>query len=331
MPYKTGMRKALLLPLLVACAGSSTTVRSSSTSTGAAPSSTPRATPRAGEATVARCPERGLAVRVLGSGGPILDDDRASTGYVALVDGEPRLLIDAGGGVALRMAQAGIAPEQLGGILLTHFHVDHTADLIALFKSASFSERTTPMPVIGPIGDQSFPGTHHFLNALLGPEGAYAYLGGYLEARGQPFRLQPREIDNEGASETLEVAGLRVVAVGVPHDPVPALGFVVHHGDARVAFTGDQQMNDARFLDEARGAQLLIAHHAIPEGGQGNNLHATPSQIGALAADAEVGRLVLSHHMGRALAQLDEGLAAIRARYDGPLEMANDLDCYPVR
>tara|TARA_B100001750_G_scaffold222979_1_gene212827 strand:- start:884 stop:1264 length:381 start_codon:yes stop_codon:yes gene_type:complete len=123
-----------------------------------------------------------------------------------------------------------------------------------------------------------------------------------------------------------------VDAVGVPHGPVPALGYVVHVGGARVAFTGDQRMDDPRFQTLARGVDLLVAHHAIAEGSRGAaaNLHATPSEIGALADAVDAGRLVLSHHMQRALAERDAGLAAIAARYGGPVALADDLDCYPL-
>ena len=78
------------------------------------------------------CPAARVAVRVLGSGGPIVDDARASTGYLLIVDGRPRLLIDAGGGVALRLGELGVRPESLDAWLISHVHVDHSADLIAL-------------------------------------------------------------------------------------------------------------------------------------------------------------------------------------------------------
>ena len=40
-------------------------------------------------------PADGVAVQVLGSGGPIADDARASTGYIVWIDGHSRVLVDA--------------------------------------------------------------------------------------------------------------------------------------------------------------------------------------------------------------------------------------------
>ena len=39
----------------------------------------------------------GITLQVLGSGGPIADDGRASSGYLVWFDGKSRFLVDAGG------------------------------------------------------------------------------------------------------------------------------------------------------------------------------------------------------------------------------------------
>ncbi|MFW6049918.1 MAG: MBL fold metallo-hydrolase [Myxococcota bacterium] len=275
-----------------------------------------------------------MAVQVLGSGGPIADDGRASAGYLLWVDGRVRLLVDAGGGTFLRFAETGARFEDLEAILLTHLHVDHTAGLPALLKSASFGQRDRPLPVLGPTGDDPFPPLRAFLDALLGREqGAWGYLGGYLEPGGNPFRLEPREVDvtaPKAAAPVWEGGGIEVHAVGVPHGPVPALAYAVRVRGRRIVFAGDQRMDEERFERLAHGADLLVAHHAVPEGAgeRARALHATPSRIGAVASRADAGRLVLSHHMARSLSQIDGSRDHIEQRYEGPLHVAEDLDCF---
>ena len=44
------------------------------------------------------CGAKGVAVQVLGSGGPETQDKRASTSYLIWKDGKARVIIDAGGG-----------------------------------------------------------------------------------------------------------------------------------------------------------------------------------------------------------------------------------------
>ncbi|MDH3622059.1 MAG: MBL fold metallo-hydrolase, partial [Gammaproteobacteria bacterium] len=66
-----------------------------------------------------------VALQVLGSGGPIADDGRASSAYLVWVDGRARVLIDAGGGSFLRFGEAGARFEDLDFVGLSHLHTDH--------------------------------------------------------------------------------------------------------------------------------------------------------------------------------------------------------------
>jgi ribonuclease BN (tRNA processing enzyme) len=271
----------------------------------------------------------GVALQVLGSGGPIADDPRASSGYLVWVDGHARALVDAGGGVFQRFAASGAALEDLEVVVLSHFHVDHSVDLPALVKHGYFSERGRPLPVLGPDGSDLFPGLDAFLAALFGESGAYAYLGWAIGRGEGRFTIDAREIPVAGEATRLELGDLEVRAVGVPHGVVPALGVRVDVGGRAFAFASDQRLDDPRFVEMIGGVDLLVAHHATPEasGGPVRSLHAPPSAIGAAAAEARVGHVVLSHHMLRATRAQEEGVAAIRERYRGPLTLADDLTC----
>jgi len=77
----------------------------------------------------AACRDAGVQVQVLGSGGPIADDARASAGYLVWHDARARALVDVGGGVFLRFGESGARLADLRVIALTHLHTDHSADL----------------------------------------------------------------------------------------------------------------------------------------------------------------------------------------------------------
>jgi ribonuclease BN (tRNA processing enzyme) len=133
---------------------------------------------------------------VLGSGGPDSNDARASSGYLLWVDGEARLLVDAGGGVFLRFGEAKARFESLDAIAVTHLHADHVSDLPALLKSGFFSERKRPLPIIGPNGGDVFPGMKEFMRALFDLErGVFRYLPGYLDGSGDVVRADIAEFD----------------------------------------------------------------------------------------------------------------------------------------
>lgn len=282
----------------------------------------------------AACAGAGVHLQVLGSGGPELDDGRASTGYLVWQDGRGRVLIDLGPGSLQQYERSGARLGDLDVVLLTHLHVDHSADLPALIKGSFFTDRRRDLPLYGPTGNRLMPATTRFVRDLFAwPDGAYRYLSDYLDGSAA-YRLLPHDVpaDSREAVDVFTGDGLRLSAIGVHHGPVAALAWRVELGGRTVVVSGDMN-GDWHTLEKlARGADLLVAHHAIPEGASGvaRKLHMPPSVIGAIAAEAGVGQLLLSHRMRRTLGREAESTRIIRAHYQGPLAFAEDGQCVPV-
>ena len=281
------------------------------------------------------CGSHGVAMQVLGSGGPELQDKRASSSYLIWEDGRARVLVDAGGGSALRFGESGAQMSQLDVILFTHFHVDHSADFPALIKSSWFEDRKRSLPVYGPMGNDFMPSTTEFVSDFFGDRGVYRYLSELLVPGEQgSYRIQPHNVQGTARPATVFRAGnLALSAVRVVHGGVPALAWRVEIGGKVIVFSGDTNGNGEGLPQLASNADLFIAHNAVPEGATGveRNLHMPPSVIGQVASQAHVKHLVLSHRMLRTLGKEDQTQAEIRKRYSGPLDFANDLDCFPVQ
>lgn len=278
------------------------------------------------------CGEEGVWLQVLGSGGPELDDGRASSGYVIWHNGKARLLIDMGAGSLLRFEQSGASLNDLDVILLSHMHVDHSNDLPALIKASFFTGRQRDLPLYGPTGNHLMPSATEFVQALFGPDGAYQYLSEYLDGT-ERYRLLPHDVEATGKAEHVVLADsrYRISAVPVHHGPNPALAWRVEIGGRSLVFSGDMSNQNNVLASLAKQADVLIAHHAIPEqaGGIARLLHMPPSVIGQIAARAGVKQLVLSHRMNRTLGREQAVTAQIRhAAYSGPLQFANDLQCF---
>ena len=279
-------------------------------------------------------PAEGVALQVLGSGGPIADDDRASTGYIVWVDGRSRLLVDAGGGTFLRFGEAGARFTDLDFVGLSHFHTDHSADFPALLKSGNFSGRERPLPVAGPGPGGPFPGLEAWLDSMLAAgTGAYGYLSGYLDGSGRLVKLEQQEVAVDSAKPVRVLDGdITVDALPVPHGIVPALGFRVTVDAVSIVFASDQNGSSDAFVDFARGAAVLVMHLPIPEDATGTalQLHAPPSKVARIATDADAGVLVLSHFMARSLRDLDGNVEVVRGAYEGDVVLAEDLACMAV-
>ena len=281
------------------------------------------------------CGSQGVAVQVLGSGGPELQDKRASSSYLVWENGRARALVDAGGGSAIRFGESGAQMSQLDVILFTHFHVDHSGDFSALIKSSWFEDRKRPLPIYGPEGNDFMPSTTEFVSDFFGEHGAYRYLSELLVPGEEgSYKLQPHNVvGNASPTAVFRSGDLAADSVRVIHGGVPALAWRIDLGTKRIVFSGDTNGEGEGLPQLAVNSDLFIAHNAVPEGATGieRNLHMPPSVIGRIAEKAHVKHLVLSHRMLRTLGKEDLTRSEIKKWYSGPAEFANDLDCFPVR
>jgi ribonuclease BN (tRNA processing enzyme) len=280
------------------------------------------------------CGATGVAVQVLGSGGPESQDKRASTSYLVWLNGKALVILDAGGGSALRFGESGAQMSQVDVFLFSHFHVDHSSDFPALIFSSWFEDRKSPLPIFGPPGNDFMPSTTEFVHDVFSdPHGVYRYLSELVEPGQGSYQLQPHNVmASSRPNLVFRNDDLALYAVGVIHGAVPALAWRVEIRGKRIVFSGDTNGEGIGLTQLATNADLFVAHNAVPEGATGveRRLHMPPSVIGTIAANAHVKRLVLSHRMLRTLGKEKDTEAEIGRRYLGPIAFANDLDCFPV-
>ena len=277
------------------------------------------------------CGEQGVWLQVLGSGGPELDDGRASSGYLIWQKDKARVLVDMGGGSMFRFEQSGASVNDLDVVLFSHLHVDHSNDLPALVKGSFFSDRNRDLPLYGPTGNRFIPSLTDFMQDLFGVDGAYRYLGSYLDGS-DVYRLLPHDVEASGKKEQIVLSNTRyqLTAVPVHHGTLPALAWRVAIDGKIIVFSGDMNNDNDTLTHLAKQADILVADHAIPEGttGVARNLHIPPSVIGKIAAKAKVKQLLLSHRMNRTLGREQDSTAEIRKSYKGPLQFVDDLQCF---
>ena len=132
-----------------------------------------------------RCPSTGVAVQILGSGGPRAGTGRASASYLVWVDGRSRVMVDVGGGSFVRFGDSGAQLADLDLLAISHLHPDHLTDLPGLLW-LSEGARQAPLRVAGPSGNDAFPPFPVFLSQLFDPErGAFQILSGTLGGSGR--------------------------------------------------------------------------------------------------------------------------------------------------
>jgi ribonuclease BN (tRNA processing enzyme) len=297
----------------------------------------------------------GLSIMVLGSGSPAAQPDgRASAGYMVFIDGEPKVLMDVGGGVYQRIADSGMNIYPLEIVLLSHLHVDHVGDMDPVVKALFFHNRLAGFPrdadmtlhffgpdrapAGAPAPALRFPTTQTFVDGHFdGTNGVEAYLNDFSHAVGNiPFNYDVVNVEHDnslGARTIYDKDGLVIKAIGVPHGPAPALAFRIEFGGRSIAYSGDTTSLSANgnMVEIARDADLLIYDTAIMDdtGLPFSAVHTTPTRIGEVARDAGVKRLVLSHLTPITEPNLGTVRALVRnAGYYGRITVAKDLQVF---
>ena len=273
-------------------------------------------------------------VVLLGTGTPNADPERMGPSTAVVVDGVP-YLVDCGPGVVRRCAQAaaegvaGLAPERLERVFLTHLHSDHTVGLADLVYTPWVLERERPLQVFGP------PGTANMAEHVgaAWSQDVQLRLNGLEPANPEGWRTRVQEIS---AGWVYEDERVRVRAIAVEHGSWPhAFGFRFDTPDRSVVISGDCRPSPA-LIEAAQDCDLLIhevySHEMFqtrPPVWQRYHaaFHTSTLELAEIALRARPKLLVLTHQLFWG-AQPEDLLHEIRTRYEGPVVSGRDLDVY---
>ncbi|RKZ94843.1 MAG: MBL fold metallo-hydrolase [Gammaproteobacteria bacterium] len=282
------------------------------------------------------CVDNQVQLQVLGSGGPELGDQRASSSYLIWMNGKALVLIDAGAGSSLNFEKSGAKFEDVEAVVFTHLHVDHSADFPAFIKASFFTPRDRDLAVYGPTGNELMPATSEFVENLLGDQGVFRYLNNYVNrSKESEFHLQTVDVPlgQQKAQNYRLSKNLSLNAISVHHGPVSALAWRVNVFDCSITFSGDMSNSYQSLPILAEDTDILVMNNAVPEsaGGIATRLHVRPSEIGKIASNAGAKKVVLSHRMIRTLGREQETEHYIKQFYSGPIEFADDLDLFILK
>ncbi|WP_397450025.1 MBL fold metallo-hydrolase [Pseudomonas sp. NA-150] len=285
-----------------------------------------------------------LEMVVLGSGGPGATG-RAGAGYALLLDGKPRILVDAGPGTFVRMGEAKLDIRGLDIVLLTHLHVDHVGELPGIIKARAVSSRTDiHFQVFGPGGSNAdtdddgkpaahFPSTRHYIDLLFGSDGAFSYLQDFAGTvkfdTTDLFVSRAMDGDNATPQVILSQDGLVISAVKGHHRDAPSVIYRVDYKGKSITFSGDIDAHAHAALSRiAQGSELLVFNAVVLDPPNSPpilyTLHTSPSDIGKIAGAAKVSSLLLSHLSPTIDEARNAVTLSIRQHYQGDLKFAVD-------
>ena len=217
-------------------------------------------------------------LQALGTGDGWAGDERGHSAFVYRLGGGT-LLLDCGEPVSRRLRAAGVAPDDLDGIVLSHLHCDHVGGFFILMQGFWLDKRTRDLPVHLP--EEGRAPVRRMLDA--------AYIFEELTA----FNLNLTPIDGP-----FEVGGIRITPHLTTHltqlrehfsEKYPAkfeaFSFVLETEDATIAHSADiGGLEDLEPLLQ-KPVDLLVCELA----------HVKPAVLFEYLAGQKIGRLAFTH------------------------------------
>ncbi len=268
-----------------------------------------------------------IEVTLLGTGNPLPDRDRAGAATLVRA-GTTTILFDAGRGVCMRLAAAGVLPPMLHSVILTHLHSDHICDLNDVVTTRwVMSPVPNPLRLFGPPRTQAVVDG---MRAMLQPDVEYRLA--HHDDLNWDMTIDVTEV---APGVVLDENGVRITAAATDHRPVePTLGYRVEHENHAVVIAGDTIPCPG--LDElCQGADIyvqtvlrddLVRMVPMQRFVDTIDYHSTVEQAAQTAARAGVKTLVFTHQVPTPAPGSDEEwLSLARKHFDGEIVFGTDL------
>ena len=250
-----------------------------------------------------------MEITFLGTGTGIPQDGRVQSG-VLLDTGEDLLLFDCGCGVLGRIYESRHDHTKIDAIVLTHLHLDHVGDVLALIK-ANWLVGRTDMRLYGP------QGTREWFEKTLN---VYDYLQNKFEVK--ITELSPGdEFVPEGAGGACNC----VIRCAKTVHTDNSLAYRIESSGKTVVYTGDTEPCD-EVMELAEDVDVLIHECSFPLGFPMTN-HTTPDMLTLMMEEYPLTakKLYLTHLYPHMQGRYREAADHIKKYYKGEVVIAKDL------
>jgi len=244
----------------------------------------------------------------LGTGVAIPTKKRAFPGLLVGIKNE-NLLFDCGPGSINRLVKVGVDVSRLKYIFITHFHVDHVGDYLALVKSRSVMGRRT-LNVYGPEGLKKFN------EEIFKKVSAFNYVSKDLRC----FEYLKLKETMRGVVE--KTKDWVVTCTPVVH--YNGVAYRIESNGKSIVYSGDT-VPDENIVKLSKNVDLMIHECSYPDEESLVGLHTTPSKLADIARKSKVRKLALNHFYPECKGREKEMVSKIKEKFDGEVIIAEDF------
>jgi ribonuclease BN (tRNA processing enzyme) len=213
-----------------------------------------------------------VLVKLLGTGTCVPSLKRGSSSYLVRTK-SLTILVDAGPATVRRLLEHGITTRDIDVVILTHFHVDHTADFATFLFTSNYDvvARTKDFTVIGGEGLSEFYGKLLAVYPWLLPKS---------------YQISLQEMP-EGS---LMQKSTLIETARMVHNK-ESIGVRIEEGKS-VTFSGDTDYS-RNLIGLAKDSNLLVVDCSFPE--KKVDGHLNLAVLREIVDQAKPGRVILSH------------------------------------
>ena len=277
-----------------------------------------------------------MRITALGTGMPNQSPSNVAACFLVELGNGESFLFDMGTGSTDRLAGLEADYSKLDKVFISHLHTDHAGDIAALWVAGWLNGRYTPLHVYGPSGSAPELGTKVHVDHI---REAWAWdvtsrAGTLPNAGGE---IVAHEFDYSKTAVIYNENGVKVTSFPAIHIRDGSVSFRLDWKGLSFVFGGDSVPNKW-FAKEAKGADVVV-HECFFTPEQWMRIagfpykqaywvtsvvHTPPQGFGKLMSMVKPRLAVAYHYWNHRDLEL-EIYDGVRATYDGPLAMADDL------
>jgi ribonuclease BN (tRNA processing enzyme) len=242
-----------------------------------------------------------MKLTFLGTGSAI-PSERVHSGLVVEDEG---FLFDCGSGVLHNLNRSRVPVDGVTNVFLTHRHLDHVNDFMALVKADWLLGREN-LRVHGPNG------IAQVIDDLFE---AYDYLRGRVSVRVNEFE----------PGDEFEVGDHEIRTFPTEHS-VPSTAY---RFDDSFVYTGDTEAIEG-IAEFASGCDVLIHECSFPDEVEVSN-HTRPSELAPVLEDCFANRLYLTHLYPHTRGKEEEMVEKVSEGFGGEVQVAEDMQTVEVK
>ena len=278
-----------------------------------------------------------MRITALGTGMPNQTRAAVSISYLVELGNGDMFLFDVGSGMLANLFSLRPDFSRIDKVFISHLHVDHCGDFMAMHVGSWLSGRYNPIQVYGPTGATPELGTKAFVDAMqTGYAWDLATRSGALPDAGAKIEVHDFDYMQENVV-VYEKNGVTIRSWPAIHSLDGAVSYGLEWNGLKYVFGGDTYPNNwyMKFALDADVAshecflppKALAAYFGWSLGQAtyvSTRIHTEPQAFGKIMSEVKP-RLAVGYHSVQSPDNNAAIMDGVRATYDGPLALARDL------